>query len=241
MNLSFYTAVTGAQQQQQRLNVTANNIANVNTHGFKGERSAFTTLLCSRIGGIEEDLPRGAAGKMASTITDFRGGAMLTTNRRQDYAIAGSGFFGLFDPASGEISYTRDGSFALSEYQRPNQAGEMETVWMLSDGDGRFVLSGTGTLIEVEDPDARQDVGVFDFINTDGMIHLSGGRFTPAEKNGQVRLGAGKAEQGLLEASNADLGYELSKVIESQRTYSMALKMVQTSDEVESTVNGLRS
>lgn len=241
MNLSFFTAVTGAQQQQQRMNVTANNIANINTYGFKAERPAFATLLSSELEGTERAFPRGGGGQMVTAATNFENGAFITTNRRQDYAIEGSGFFALFDPGTGEISYTRDGSFVLSGYQRPNQTGEMESVWMLSDGQGRFALSNMGTLIEVKDPDDVQDVGVFDFINTDGMQHLGGGRFLPIEKNGQVRLGTGKALQGVLEASNADITNEFAKIIESQRSYSLAMKMVLTSDEIESTANSLRN
>lgn len=241
MNLSFFTAVTGAQQQQQRMGVTANNIANVNTYGFKAERPAFATLLSSRLDSINEPFPRGGGGQMITAPTDFNTGALVSTYRTQDYAIQGSGFFALYNPADGEISYTRDGSFTLSEFQRPDMAGEMETVWMLSDGNGRFVLSDSGTLVEVQDPSLPQPVGVFDFVNTNGMRHVGGNRFVPVDKNGQVRLGSGEVCSGMLEASNADLANELSKVIESQRSYSLALKMVQTSDEIESTVNGLRS
>lgn len=242
MNQSFYTAAVGAQQQQQRMNVQANNIANVNTYGFKAEKPSFQSLMRSGLAGIDgATLHRGTGGKMVMASTDFSGGPVAQTGRDQDYAIFGDGFFCLYDPNSGEISYTRDGSFALSQYQRPNQDGEMETVYMLSDGDGRFVLSDRGTTIEVEDESEAQPVGVFDFLNTDGMEHVGGNRFVPVEKNGQVRIGSGLVRNGVLEASNADLGYELSKVIEAQRTYSLALKMVQTSDEVETTVNGLRS
>ena len=98
-------------------------------------------------------------------------------------------------------------------------------------------------MIEV-DPSQREEaqpVGVFDYINYSGMQHVDGTRFIAVDKNGGMRRSAAKAVQGLLEMSNADLAEEYTKVIEAQRAYGLALKMVQTSDEVESTINGLRS
>lgn len=242
MNQSFYTAAVGARQQQQRLNVQSNNIANVNTFGFKAERPSFQSLICSGLEGIDgAQLPRGVGGRLAMADPDFSQGAIATTGRRQDYAIHGQGYFGLYDPDTEEISYTRDGSFTLVPTLLPNAQGEPEETLLLSDGDGRFVLSDAGELIKVQDREAAQAVGVFDFLNTNGLRPVGDNRYLPVDKNGQVRIGTGKAVQGELEGSNTDLAYELAKVIESQRTYSMALKMVQTSDEVESTINSLRS
>ena len=110
----------------------------------------------------------------------------------------------------------------------------------LSDGDGRFVLSSTGGMIEVTDHTAEQPVGIFDYMNYNGMEHVEGTRFLAVEKNGGLHLGSGTLVRGMLEASNVDLADEITKVIESQRAYSMALKMVQTSDEIETTINNLR-
>ena len=116
----------------------------------------------------------------------------------------------------------------------------IERVMYLSDGDGRFVLSDTGSMIEVTDGDADQPVGIFDYINYNGMEHLDGTRFLAVEKNGGLRVGDGTLVRGMLESSNVDLAEEMTKVIESQRAYSMALKMVQTSDEIETVINNLR-
>ena len=186
--------------------------------------------------------------------TDFSGGAIDNTGRTQDYAINGEGFFGLYDPTSGEVSYTRDGSFTLSEFHRQKRTEDgseaeldengqpvMETVYMLSDGLGRFVLNDRGAVTEVTDPEAKQPVGVFDFTNTDGMTRTSENRYIPTGKNGQVRFGTGTVQQGALEVSNTDLAEQITKVIEAQRSFSYNLRMVTTSDELESTVNNLRS
>lgn len=257
MNMSFFTAAVGAEQQQKRLNVQGNNIANVNTYGFKAQKPSFTSLMYNNINGIDNaELPRGAGARMSMAGTDFGDGALADTGRVQDYAIMGNGFFGLYDPATGEVSYTRDGSFSLSEFQRPMteqelaqaqaedpeiEEGALKTVYMLSDNQGRFVLSDMGSTLEVSDSQAVQPVGVFDFVNTDGMIRMGDNRYIPADKNGQVRFGDGEAISGKLEMSNTDLAEQMVKVIEAQRSFSYALKMVQTSDEIETTTNGLRS
>lgn len=246
MNQSFYTAAVGAWQQQERLNVHGNNIANVNHYGFKAKRPVFSDLMYAYVEGAQQDeMPRGTGAYMVSADTDFHQSGFADTGRALDYAIEGDGFFALWDPATGGYAYTRDGSFTMSQYMLENDDGEMETRWYLSDGLGRFVMSTTGQLIEVNDGDSSNmnemlPVGIFDFVNTNGMSSLSENRFTPIEKNGDLRVGSGRLVQGKLEQSNTDLANEIAKVIESQRSFTYALKMIQTSDEIETTVNDLR-
>ena len=241
MNQSFYTAAVGAREQMLRLNVQGNNIANVNTYGYKVEKPAFQTLMYGMIRGVEDEVPRGTGMKLSGTTTDFSNGIMMDTGRAQDYAIQGEGFFALYEPETGEITYTRDGSFSLSMYQEPGEDGSLQEVFYLSDGEGRQVLDTQGYPIVVTDPEARQPVGTFVFVYQDGLRHAGGGRFTAEGKSEEVWIGDAKVVQGFLEGSNADLATEISKVIEAQRSYSYALKMVQTSDEIETTVNNLRN
>ena len=246
MNISFYTASVGAQQQQDRLDVHANNIANVNNYGFRAKQPSFSQLMTGPVVGIEDDLPRGYGSRMEDAATDFRGSGLADTGRKLDYAIEGAGFFGLIDLTTGEVSYTRDGSFTLSELKDVDAEGQQISRWYLSDGMGRFVIGRDGRRIEVDAEMAEETdipelpVGVFDFINHDGMLSLGDNRLIPVEKNGGVGIGSGKAVQGCLELSNADLANELSKVIESQRSFQYMLRMVTTSDEIETTVNNLR-
>ena len=243
MNMSFYTAAVGASQQQKRLNIVANNIANVNTYGYKAEKPSFAALMYGNVTGIdEEQLPRGAGARMISANTDYSAmGPIADTGRSLDYAIMGRGFFALIDPASGDISYTRDGSFTMSGYQRPDKDGSLEQVFMLSDGEGRFVLDQSGAPIEVADPKDSQPVAVYDFANTDGMNPIGSNRYLPVEKNGvPILVENAVVLQGSLEGSSTDLANEMTKVIEVQRSFSYALRMVQTSDEVTTTINGLR-
>ena len=237
---AFYNAAVGAQQQMLRLNVQANNIANVNHYGFRAEKPAFEALMYRNIAGADgAELPKGAGTRVVSTATDFSQAALEETGRAQDYAIFGLGFFALFDPSTQEISFTRDGSFSPAMFQEQNEAGELEHVWYLSDGEGRQVLNTGGYPIVMTDFNAEQPVGVFLIQYQDGLQHLDSGRFLAGDKNGDVWMGGAQVLRGYLETSNTDLAYEIGKVIEAQRAYSYALRMVTTADEVETTINGL--
>jgi flagellar basal-body rod protein FlgG len=248
MNDSFYIGAVGAQQQMLRLNVQGDNIANVNTYGYKAQRTDFEALMYTGLKTAEDDeTSYGVGTRILMTDTDFSQGGVVDTGRTQDYMIQGRGFFALADLNTGEVTYTRNGAFTLAEYLKPtgevdeNGQAVTEKVFCLSDGEGRFVLSDLGALIEVTDDQAKQPVGIFDFEANDGMTRLDSTRFLNADKDGGLVYGTGELIQGKLEMSNADLAEEITKVIEAQRAYGMALKMVQTSDEMESTINALRS
>lgn len=243
---AFYSAAVGAQQQMRHLDVHGNNIANVNTYGFKAQMPAFQTLMYGMLGGADgKQLPKGSGSALALTGSDFSSGPLEQTDRDLDYAIVGDGFFALYDPASGEVSFTRDGSFTLSPLQVEQQADDgtqepaLEIRYYLSDGEGRQVLGTDGYPIEVTDPSADLPIGVFAIQYQDGLERVGSGRFVMNAKNGSVWASTAKLQRGSLESSNADLATELTGVIEAQRSYSYALKMVTTADEVETTVSGL--
>lgn len=247
MNQSFYIGAVGAQHQLYHLNVHGDNIANVNTYGFKADRAYFTALLYQNQRGVEAELPMGVGTRMLMTSTDYSQGGPADTGRKLDYYIEGEGFFGVVDLATGDVTFTRNGAFTKSELERPtgevDEAGQpiMETVYCLGDGTGRFVLSREGGLIQFTDTDEELPIGIFDFANYDGKTRLDETGFVPIDKNGNLWYGTGKLVQGYLERSNTDLADELTKVIEAQRAYGAALKMVITSDEIENTINNLRN
>lgn len=235
MNQSFYAAAVAASQQQQSLNVVSNNIANVNTIGFKAEQAQFSELLYRAYTGVEDDVARGSGSRIMQTTTDFQGGALIQRADGQNYAINGDGFFAVQNPETNEISYTRAGSFHWG-----NTANNLNQFY-LCDTEGNYVLDqNQQPILMGEDSEAQYPVGVFDFINTDNMQHVGSNRLIPVEKNGDVLAGTGQVIFGSVEASNADLATEFTKIIEAQRSYSYALKMVQTQDEIESTINSLR-
>lgn len=248
MNQSFYIGAVGASQQLKRLNIHGDNIANLNTLGFKANRSDFTALMYQDHRGINDDLPMGVGARLLMTSRNNETGPVEDHGQPLDYMIEGDGFFALVDLVSGEVSYTRNGAFIKSGREVPT--GEMdeygrpitERVYYLGDNKHRFVLSNTGGLIEVgDDMTETLPVGIFDYINYDGMTQIDDTRYLPVDKNGNLIYGTGKLRRGVVEGSNADLAEEYTKVIESQRAYGLALKMVQTSDEIETTINGLRT
>ena len=248
MNQSFYIGAVGAAQQQQKMNLVGNNIANVNSYGFKAEKGRFAALMYSDMKNAEEEmLPVGTGAALWSSDTDFTQGTAAATGREHDYMIEGSGFFALADLKTGEISLTRNGAFVVASLQRPTGAEDesgqpiMEKVFYLSDGEGRFVLSEMGGMIEMGENAEQQSVGVYDYINYNGMEHVGDTRFLAVDKNGGIRKGEGTVVQGMLESSNVELAEEMTTIIEAQRAYSMALKVVQTSDEIETTINNLRT
>ena len=257
MNMSFYTGAVGAWQQQQRMNVQANNIANVNNYGYKAERATFHHLMYGNVTGIDQErLPKGTGTKMVKASVDYETNGYADTGRLFDFAIQGDGFFALYDLASETTSFTRDGAFMMARFEIPpdeDAEPEIDPVtgeeiepqateeWRLSDNEGRCVLDSEGNFIVIDPQDQKADldIGVFDYRVYDGMLHADSGRFTPIDKNGDLYMGTGKILRGYLERSNVDLAQEMIKVIESQRAYSYALKIVQTTDEIEQTINGL--
>ena len=255
---AFYSSAVGAQQQMRHLDVHANNISNVNTYGYKAQTPAFQSLMYGMLDGVEGSrLPVGSGSLLALTGSDQSAGPLEKTDRELDYAIVGDGFFGLYDPASGEVSFSRDGSFTLAEFQvqideeeedgaQQMSADDMipeeptvETRYFLSDGEGRQVLGTDGYPIEVTDPSADLPVGVFAMQYQDGLERAGSSRFLMNGKNGTIWLSDAKLQRGFLESSNVDLATALTGIIEAQRSYSYALKMVTTADEVETTINNL--
>ena len=249
MNQSFYIGAIGASMQMKRMNIIGDNMANLNTYGFKANRADFTALMYQDHEGVEDELPMGVGTRLLMTSRNHAPGTVEDFGRSTDYMIEGDGFFALVDLATGEVSYTRNGAFVMNSRLEPtgevdeNGQPATELVYYLGDNEGRFVLSDVGGLIQVDKDSVKEQlpVGIFDFINYDGMTGIDDTRFLPVDKNGNLMYGTGRLIQGAVEGSNADLAEEFTKLIESQRAYGLALKMVQTSDEIETTINGLRS
>lgn len=239
---AFYSATVGAQQQMQRMDVHSNNISNVNTYGYKTQTPAFQALMYGMLNGIDgSQLPKGSGAAMALTGTNMEAGAMEQTGRDLDFAIVGDGFFALYEPESGQVSFTRNGAFYLSQVEVAGETPEAptSTVYYLCDGEGRQVLNSDGYPIQLNDRDDEFEVGVFNIQYQDGLERLGSERFLTNEKNGLVWGSDAEVRRGFLESSNADLATELTGVIEAQRSYSYALRMVTTADEVQTTINNL--
>lgn len=237
MYTSFYTAARGAIEEQKKMDVIANNFASVNNYGYKPKSAVFSDLMYYNLNnytGEDTPLKAGVGITVEKTNTKFDPTSPMTTGGEFDYSILEEGFFMLLSPVTNEITYSRNGHFSLS------QRGD---VFYLVNDNGNFVLDEDQNPILVgENGEMSGEIGVYGFDILDGMLSSGNNEFTPLAKNGDPYLIRGaKLVDHALEMSGVDTADEISKLIETQRAYSYALKMVQTSDEVMTTINGLRS
>ena len=207
MYQSFYTGALGARSWMAKPRGIANNLANINNDGYKPKTAVFSDLLNYNLNDSEEAVTNLMAGngvRLQRTYTSYDVGAMTQTNSPLDYAIAeDNAFFMVQDPATGEITYTRSGSF---------HRGQWEDNYYLTTDNGKLVLD--------------QNVGNNEYAAPEGME--------------PVLVERAKIVSSVLERSGTDLSKEMVRMIECQRAYSYALKMVTTSDEIETTINSLR-
>lgn len=239
MNLSFYTAAVSAAAQQNKLNVIANNIANVNNEGYKALTTAFVGLLYQNVREPEPAISvsrHGVGAWTEKTDINFNSGAMMPTNYPLDFAIIGEGFFAVLDQATNEIYYTRTGSFQMSI--------QLDGKFLLATPTGELVLGPDMRpieLISAYDDDVNSKIGVFMFDHYEGFSADGKNFYIPDEKNGAPRLNNDAfVRRGVVEMANVEVAKEFTDMIITQRLYQMSLRMVTTSDEVEATINNLR-
>ena len=237
MNMSFYTAALGAVGQQEKMNVISNNIANVNTDGFRSKNAVFSDLMYYNMRdeqGADTRVKAGSGIAMGRTDTDFSESSMAPTGGNTDFAISGRGFFMLQDPNTQAVSYSRNGKF--------NMSLRADGFYLVNDN-GKLVLDENRNPIRLDEEGivggARP--GIYMFPVQQGMLNTGNNELTATEKNGEPVLSAdAELRQGYLEQSNVNLADEMSKTIECSRAYSYVLKMIQTSDEIEQVINSLR-
>ena len=252
-------AATGMNAQQTHVEVIANNIANINTTGFKRTRAEFTDLLyqAERSAGVpnrggQDPIPEGAQvglGVRTSAIRNLHmQGALSQTGNRLDLALNGRGWFQIAGP-NGETLYTRAGSF------NRNATGQIVTA------DGYVVqpamtVPPTATEITINETGqvfirngsetTLQQIGqltLANFTNETGLEALGGNLFRETPASGSAVTGVpgdpgfGKVQQGYLESSNVDPVKEITELIQAQRSYEMNSKVIQASDEMYSTVS----
>lgn len=240
---SLHTAASGLRNQQLRIDTAANNLANVNTTGYKSRSLSFHDTIYTAMKhpeGDREKQVRGTGLLPGATRTDLTNGAVKETGNPLDFAILGEGYFRL-EEAGGNWSYTRNGSFSVSVEGNGNY---------LTNDRGLYVLDAQGNRINLgEDASAAEfgengiitradgstvQIGVFTFQNPSGLSSEDNSSFQETENSGQAVLTPEiSIRQSSLEASNVDLATELTQLIQAQRLYSMAGKALQTSDDME--------
>ena len=251
-------AATGLQSQQRRLDTIANNVANINSAAYKSARLDFKDALYTA--GIVPALPRTREpegnqqkghGVMVAGITkDFSTGSMQATGRQLDVMIEGEGFFALRDP-EGETIYTRNGSFNVSVeddgiylvnadgYYVQDVDGERILLPEYADNID-FAMNGVITFTtDGEDTTAR--LALYTFRNITGLLSDGRGYYSESVASGE-RMAADEAKirQGALEISNVRLADEMTRMIRTQRAFSLASRALTTSDEMEGIANNMR-
>ena len=240
MYSSFYAAAQGAIGQQSRMDVISNNLANINNYGYKPKNGFFQDLMYYNLNNWEGDETKIQAGTgivLEKADTNFAPSGYDITERDYDFAIVENGFFMMRNPVTDEITYTRNGRFSLS--QRGDE------FYLINDAENLVLDRNQNPIRLVGDDTTGRELealpGIFDFEIKNGMLNVGDNEYAPVEKNGDPILQMETPLQVALESPGTDLATELVRMIESQRAYSYALKMVQTSDEVVQTVNTLRN
>lgn len=244
-------AASGILAQQFQLDVIANNLANVNTNGYKRVRAALEDLPSE--GAPFSDLPAGWSGGVVVGNTEriFTQGTLKTDGPPWELAIDGPGFFRVQLP-DGRAAYTRDGGF------RVDAQGHLVTAdgYLLSPlvaipaDAGDFFVNPDGTVIaqRAGEPVGTQvgAIRLVQFANPQGLASLGNNVYVPSAASGPAREGApgadgfGEIVCQALEGSNVDLGQEFTGAILAQRAYSMSVKALQTLDEMLGLANNLR-
>ncbi|MCC6172515.1 MAG: flagellar basal-body rod protein FlgG [Gammaproteobacteria bacterium] len=253
MDPALWAAKTGLDAQQTRMAVTANNLANVSTTGFKRGRAVFEDLLYQNLrqvgaaGTQDTQLPSGLSlgtgTRVVATEKLHTQGNMQVTGNSLDLAITGRGFFQVLLP-DGTTGYTRDGSFQV------NAQGELVTSSgyavqpsiTIPDG-AQSVTIGTDGVVSVQlagqsAPTQVGSIQLVDFINPAGLqprgenLLMESAASGPAQSGTPGLNGLGSVQQGSLEASNVNVVEELVTMIETQRAYEMNSKAISTTDQM---------
>ncbi len=255
---ALWIAKTGLDAQQTRMAVISNNLANVNTIGYKKSRAILEDLVYQNIRQVgaqttqNTELPTGLQlGTGVRTVATEKlhsQGNMQQTDNSLDIAVSGRGYFQILMP-NGDINYTRDGSFKLDSTGQIVTAGGMTLEPNITiPADASSISIGRDGTVSVIQPGSADSVEVgqvqlADFINPSGLSPIGENLFSESVASGAPATGVpGDAEfgavlQGSLETSNVNVVEELVNMIETQRAYEMNSKAISTTDEMLSYVS----
>ncbi len=251
MDASLWVAKTGLDAQQKRMSVISNNLANVNTTGFKRDRAVFEDLLYQtmRQPGAQTGqdalsptgLVLGTGTRVGATEKNHAQGNMLQTDNALDIAIDGAGFFQILQ-GDGTIGYSRDGSFKLDSTGRlVNSSGRLLQPEIAIPANSRSISIGKDGTVSVQPFDQAASVVVgniqtANFINPAGLQPVGGNLYTETAASGAPQIqapnadGSGALVQGALEASNVNVVEAMVNMIETQRAYEVNSKAISAAD-----------
>jgi flagellar basal-body rod protein FlgG len=253
MMRALNTAATGMAAQQTNVDVIANNLANVNTTGFRRSRAEFQDLIYQTLrapGGSTGDgarlptgLQLGQGTRTVSTAQIHLQGSLSQTGGSLDLAIEGSGFFQVTRP-SGQIAYTRAGNLKTdAEGRLITTDGYAIEPAITIPPDATAVTIAPSGMVSVTRPgqSASQEVGQLNlagFANPAGLLAIGRSMFVATDASGQPisgkpgEEGLGTVSQGFLEGSNVEVVNEMIDLISSQRAYEVNQKVIQAADEM---------
>ena len=250
MDASMWVAKTGLDAQQTRMNVISNNLANVNTTGFKRDRAVFEDMLYQNVkqaGGQTDANSQAPTGMMLGTGVRIVAteklhsqGNMVTTQNPLDLAISGDGYFQIAK-GDGSLAYTRDGGFKISATgQLVTSSGALLQPAITIPNTASSVTIGRDGTVSIElaagGSQVLGQIQIARFVNPSGLQSLGQNlmKDTPASGPPQVLApgvaGAGSLMQGTLEASNVNVVEEMVNMIETQRAYEINSKAISAVD-----------
>ena len=253
MDKTLRTASTGLIGQQRYVEIISNNLANVNTTGFKKQRPEFQDLLyetlrpagaVARIG-VEplDEVQIGSGTQLVSTTRMLKQGDIQQTNRPLDMAINGEGYFMVRRPDN-SYSYTRDGSFKIDRNGTivNSQGFPLEPGFQVPDDALEVVVSAEGVIsVLMEGQTEHTSIGQIElarFINPAGLRAVGDNLFSATPASGQVIFekpgtnNTGEVLQNQLESSNVDVVEEMVNMITGERAYELKSKAVRTGEDI---------
>ena len=253
MNPALWIGKTGVDAQNTRLAVISNNLANINTTGFKADRAIFQDLFyqnvrqpgaqANQVNTLPSGLQLGTGVQLVATQKLFTDGNYQNTGAPLDVAVNGRGFFQVLLP-DGTLAYTRDGTFQLDENGQMLTSGgyTLEPGIQIPDNSQGIFISRDG-VVSVKlpnDPTPNQvgNIQLADFINPSGLQPIGENLFLETQSSGAPIIGdpanngLGTLRQGMLETSNVNAVEELVNMIEAQRAYEMNTRAISTADQM---------
>lgn len=233
-NIMLTIGHSGIKSYQNYIDTTANNIANINTTGYKKNEAIFKDLMYAEqtlpvINDVQNTFNQGFGVRTDTISKDFRQGALQQTGDGYNFAITGNGYFAVENQTTGEIYLTRDGSFSLNADGILVDKNGNQVMTAPTEEDG--AITNTPILYMPNQTANMQDIGN-NYYSVEAESLIS--QFEAPEMFGQIQT-------GYLEMSNVNLATEMTDLIIAQRAYSMNLKSIQTADENMAIVNSLRS
>ncbi len=258
---ALHTAATGMASQEANVNTISNNLANVNTTGFKKSRTEFDDLLYETVqeagarSSAESEynvgIQVGSGSKVSATRRQHSQGSPQMTNNPYDLMVNGEGFFGIIGN-NGEMKFTRDGSFNVDAQGNLVTRGGQRVFPGISVPPNIMSINiAENGVVEAflrnsPEPINLGQIPVFTFVNPTGMRAEGANMLAATQASGQPIQGvpgtdnAGIVMQGAIESSNVSVMNEMTDLIKAQRAYEMNSKVMGVADQMLQTVNNVR-